>query len=82
MAGHTHLDKKKQEIEMSKKVKAKNNLAKDVKTEPNMPVQLGGMSLLELKALAYDIIGTYEKSLADLKMVNSEITKRKLPKAV
>ena len=60
---------------MSKKLKATENLAKDV-VIPKPPVNIDKMSVQELKALAYDIIGLLEKNKADLRMVNDQIAKK------
>ena len=55
---------------MSKKVKATNNLAKDVKPKS---VNVSNLSLTELKAAAYDILAQIEKNQTDLRLVNNQI---------
>jgi len=51
------------------KVKAKQNLAKDVKTE----VDITKMSVKDLKVLAYDTIGEMERVHKNLKLINDQI---------
>ncbi len=64
---------------MAKKLKATNNLAKDTTTKTGaikQPVQLDKMSVTELQALGYRIIGLLEKNQADLRMINDQIAKK------
>lgn len=41
-----------------------------------MDKQLSEMTLIELKALAYDVIGTLERAQQNLRIINAEIEKR------
>ncbi len=58
--------------------KAGKNKAKDVETDKvEKPTQIDKMSLQELKALAYDLIGAHERNLAAWKRVNEQIALRR-----
>ena len=56
-----------------KKVKATENLAKDVKPKV---INTNGMNVTELKAIAYDLIVQLEKTQSDLKGVNDLIIQK------
>ena len=58
---------------MSKKVKATENLAKDVKTVPAKTVNVDKLNLNELKVLVYDLSKKAEEMIANIRLINDKI---------
>ena len=57
-------------------VQGEVDVSPEAQETPKPSVNIDKMSVQELKAIAYDIIGLLEKNKADLRMVNEQIAKK------